>query len=53
MKHTKNKAAEKPLQDYPGAAVDSADRDKTNPRLVKQETRILNNNPRDTDNKMP
>lgn len=53
MKPSEKKKAPKGLDNYPGEAVDSADNDKTNPRLVKQEIRELNNNPRDTDNRMP
>jgi len=53
MKHTENKKTEKDLKEYPGTAIDKADNDKTDPRLVKQEIHELNNNPRDTDNHMP
>lgn len=37
------------MSNYPGAAVDSADNDKANECLEKQDTRILNNNPRNSD----
>lgn len=50
MKQPKNKPA---ADLYPGASIDKADREKVDPKLVKQETRILNDNPRDNDNKMP
>lgn len=42
----KVKPAEK---DYRGADVDKADNDKTDARLVKEDVRDLNNNPRDND----
>lgn len=38
---------------YPGLETDRADDEKTTPAEVKQEVRILNNNPRNTDMKMP
>lgn len=34
---------------FPGVSVDIADDDKTTECLEKQETRILNNNPRNND----
>lgn len=37
------------LTDYPGAAVDCADRDDVTSRLVKEDVRSLNNNPRNSD----
>lgn len=52
MKHSQNTT--KPADEiYPGATVDNADKDTVDPKLVKQETKNLNNNPRDNDNKMP
>lgn len=35
---------------YPGVAIDSADDDKVNERLVKERTATLNKNPRNDDN---
>ncbi len=35
--------------DYPGVATDIADGDVTTPEMVKQSTKELNNNPRNTD----
>lgn len=34
---------------YPGAEIDKADKDKVDSRLVKEETKDLNNNPRNND----
>ena len=52
MKHSQKSS--KPADEiYPGATVDNADKDTVDPTLVKQETKILNNNPRDNDIKMP
>ncbi len=36
----------KDQQQFPGAAIDAADRDAVTPALEKQYTRTLNNNPR-------
>lgn len=36
-------------ENFPGAAVDRADKEKVDDCLQKQETRMLNNNPRNTD----
>lgn len=41
------------LKDLPGAAVNNADNDKVNEELVEERTKTLNNNPRNTDDKMP
>lgn len=41
----KKTSAKKPVDKYPGVAVDKADDDKVNPCLVRQDTKILNNNP--------
>lgn len=41
------------LENLPGAAIDAADKDKTNEELVKERTCTLNNNPRNTDDQMP
>lgn len=35
--------------DYPGIATDISDDEKTTPEMVKQSTKELNNNPRNTD----
>lgn len=40
---------ENALRDLPGAAIDKADDNKTNPGLVKERTQTLNNNPRNND----
>lgn len=37
------------LENLPGAAANRADDNKVNPSLVKQDTKILNNNPRNSD----
>lgn len=37
------------LEDYPGVAINEADKDKENPCLVKERTKTLNNNPRNDD----
>lgn len=44
-----DKKQDKASKIYPGVGVDQADHDKTTPRLVKQETKELNNNPRNND----
>lgn len=55
VKNLANKAgqAAKKVEDaighLPGIAVDKADNNKTTPRLEKQETAMLNNNPRNND----
>lgn len=36
-------------KDYPGVDVNKADHDKVTKKLVKEETRELNNNPRNND----
>lgn len=36
-------------EDYPGAAINVADSQKSDPALVKERTKTLNNNPRNTD----
>lgn len=36
-------------QHYPGAAVDAANNDTATPKLERQYTRCLNNNPRNND----
>lgn len=41
------------LREKPGAAVDKADEEDVTKKMVDQETRILNNNPRTCDDKMP
>lgn len=43
----------KALDNYPGAAIDRADSDKVSEKAVLQETRDLNNNPRENDDQMP
>lgn len=40
-------------QDLPGAAINAADNDKVNEDLVKERTKTINNNPRNTDDQMP
>lgn len=42
----KKKNPTDPALDYPGVQTDEADRNKTTPKLTKQETELLNNNPR-------
>lgn len=38
---------------YPGVATDIADSEAVNKKEVKEDVKKLNNNPRNTDNKMP
>lgn len=38
---------------YPGVATDIADNETVNKTEVKEEVKELNNNPRNTDDKMP
>lgn len=40
-------------KDLPGAAINAADNDKTSRKLEKENVKELNNNPRNTDDKMP
>lgn len=51
MDKTKQKESntkfEKAIHDYPGMAVDVADKEKIDPKMVKQRTKTLNDNPRD------
>lgn len=51
MNDDKKKTKEEILaeQDYPGAAIDAADDDKVSNETVKERTKTLNNNPRNTD----
>lgn len=51
MNETYNKA--KALRDLPGAGIDYADDEKTTSAEVKERTKTLEDNPRDTDDKMP
>lgn len=43
----KSSKFEKAVHDYPGMAVDVADKEKVDPKMVKQRTKTLNDNPRD------
>lgn len=45
-KKTTEKEKDYAQRNYPGAETDNADDNKVDKRLVEQETRILNNNPR-------
>ncbi len=38
---------------YPGTAVNAADKDRVSDKLVKDDVKDLNNNPRNSDDKMP
>lgn len=40
-------------QDLPGVADDSSAKEKVSERMVKDDVKELNNNPRNTDDKMP
>lgn len=40
---------EEDVEQFPGVAIDCADDEKVDPRLIKERTKTLNNNPRDTD----
>jgi len=42
-------AVKESLRENPGAAIDRADDDKVNPCMVKEDTAMLNNNPRNGD----
>lgn len=46
---TTAKKVEDAIGHFPGMAVDAADDDKASPCLEKQETSLLNNNPRNDD----
>lgn len=37
------------LENYPGAAIDSSDGDKVSPKMVAEDVKQLNNNPRNND----
>lgn len=50
MNEDKEKKAE---ELYPGVATDVADDEKSTPKEVREETCMLNNNPRNSDDKMP
>ena len=43
------KKVENALENLPGAATDKGDDNRVNPKLVEQDTRMLNNNPRNGD----
>lgn len=45
----KTATQDKPAEAYPGTAVDIADDEKVTPEMVKQQTKILDNNPRNND----
>lgn len=36
-------------REYPGAQIDCADDNKVNPKMVKEDVKDLNNNPRNND----
>lgn len=44
-----NKPEPKPANEYPGVDVNKGDDNKVDKKLVKQEIRELNNNPRNND----
>lgn len=48
-----SKETKKSLRENPGAAIDSADDDRVTAKPVKEDVKDLNNNPRNTDDKMP
>ena len=50
MKKTK---MQHPADYYPGVSADIADDNKTDKKDVKQDIKLLNNNPRNTDMHMP
>lgn len=50
---TKGCSRNQAREDLPGASINAADKDKVSPELVKERTGTLNNNPRNTDDKMP
>lgn len=52
-KTKKEQEQDQALRDYPGAAVDKGDKDKTNKGEVSERTCTLNNNPRNGDMEMP
>ena len=49
----KKEQMEQAAREYPGAAVNMADQEKDTIKLEKERTCTLNNNPRNTDMKMP
>lgn len=48
-KTSQHKTRTEEALDYPGVAVDRADNDKTDSKLVKEDVKDLNNNPRNND----
>lgn len=44
---------ENSYKDLPGVAIDASDTEKVDATLVKERTKTLNNNPRNTDDAMP
>ncbi|MDE6300144.1 MAG: hypothetical protein K2M19_00320 [Muribaculaceae bacterium] len=52
--NTEDKAKlENSFKDLPGAAIDAADAEKADAAEVKERTKVLNDNPRNTDDAMP
>lgn len=41
------------LREYPGVAQNEADSNRVNEKLTDERTKMLNNNPRNTDDRMP
>lgn len=48
-KETTPKDEVRNVESYPGAAIDVADKEKTDEATVKERTHTLNNNPRNND----
>ena len=52
-KTAKGKAVDQAQREFPGAGIDQADNNDVTKKEVRERTRTLNNNPRNTDNVMP
>lgn len=53
MSCKKNKITQQARQDYPGAAVDAADDNRVDAKMVKQRVHIQNDNPRSNEGPRP
>ena len=47
--HQENKNIDKASREFPGVAVNQGDCGQINPKLVKERTKTLNNNPRNNE----
>lgn len=53
MDKDEKKRCEDAMRDFPGMAIDSADKGEVTEKRVDARTKAQNNNPRNTDNAMP